>query len=56
MIFNAAAGALSLVTTPAVGVAASTALNILDSFLVDRLVKGWKPNQFVEGVLREFIG
>jgi len=55
LLFTAAGGALSLVTTPAGGVAASAALNVLDSFFVDRLVKGWKPNQFVDGALKDFV-
>jgi hypothetical protein len=55
LLFNAAGGALGLATTPAGGLAASFALSALDSFFVDRLVKGWKPNQFVEGALKKFI-
>jgi hypothetical protein len=29
--------------------------SIGDSFLIDKLARGWKPNQFVEGPLREFV-
>lgn len=55
LLFTVAGGALSLVTTPAGGIATSAALNVLDSFFVDRLLKGWKPNQFVEGALKDFV-
>ncbi len=41
--------------TPAAGLAAGAALSAADSFLLDRLLKGWKPNQFVEGSLKEFL-
>ena len=55
LLFTAVGGALSLVTTPAGGIATSAALNMLDSFFVDRLLKGWKPSQFVEGTLKNFV-
>jgi hypothetical protein len=55
LLFTAVGGALSLATTPAGGLAGGAALNALDYFFVDRLVKGWKPNQFVEGPLRTFV-
>jgi hypothetical protein len=55
LLFTAVGGVLSLVTTPAGGVATSAALNVLDSFFVDRLVGGWKPSQFVEGALKTFV-
>lgn len=55
LLFTSVAGALSLVTSPAGGLMAGAALNTLDYFLVDRLVKGWKPNQFVEGPLKTFV-
>lgn len=55
LLFTAVGGALSLVTTPVGGLATSAALNVLDSFFVDQLVRGWKPNQFVEGTLKNFV-
>lgn len=49
-------GALaSSVLTPAAGVAIGAGLNAADYFLLDRLLKGWKPNQFVEGSLKPFL-
>jgi hypothetical protein len=55
LLFAAAGHALDVIKTPAEAAAASLGLDILDSFFVDRLIKGWKPNQFVEGPLKKFI-
>jgi hypothetical protein len=33
------------------GTAAGVAISAVDSFLVDKLVKGWKPHQFIESDL-----
>jgi hypothetical protein len=38
-----------------VGTVAGTALSAADAFLLDKLIKGWKPNQFVEGPLKQFL-
>jgi hypothetical protein len=54
-IFTATGVALSALTTPAVGLTTGAALNAVDYFLVDKLTEGWKPNQFVEGTLKEFL-
>jgi hypothetical protein len=37
------------------GIPAGLALGATDSFIVDRLLKGWRPNQFIEGPLRDFV-
>lgn len=39
----------------AVGAAASLVVSGADVFLLDRLLHGWKPNQFVEGPLASFV-
>jgi hypothetical protein len=44
-----------LAMTPGAGVATGIGLSAADYFLLDRLLKGWKPNQFVEGSLRPFL-
>ena len=44
-----------LVAPPIAGIAAGIGLNAADYFLLDRLLKGWKPNQFVEGSLKPFL-
>jgi hypothetical protein len=54
-IFTAAGVALSSVMAPAAGAIAGAALSAIDYFLVDKLAQGWRPNQFVEGPLREFL-
>jgi hypothetical protein len=53
-IFAAANTALGLLTTPVAGVVGGLALSTLDSFLVDKIIKGWRPSQFIEGPLRTF--
>jgi len=54
LIFTLGGNSLGLLPPP-VGLIASTALGASDTFLVDYLAKGWKPNQFVEGPLRKFV-
>ena len=34
------------------GTAAATALSAVDAFVLDKLIKGWKPHQFVEKDLK----
>ncbi|MGA8491338.1 MAG: hypothetical protein WB711_13000 [Terriglobales bacterium] len=48
---GAATGALN----PIAGMALATGLNAADYFLLDKLLKRWKPNQFVEGPLKKFL-
>jgi len=43
---------IGLVVDAFVGGAAGVAVSAIDSFLVDKLIKGWKPHQFVEGELK----
>jgi len=38
-----------------IGAAGGLALSAVDGLLLDKLIKGWRPNQFVEGPLREFL-
>lgn len=37
------------------GTAAGVAISAADAFLVDKLIKGWKPHQFVEGELKSLF-
>jgi len=39
-----------------IGTATGIAVSAADNFLLEKIVKGWKPNQFVEGSLKKFIG
>jgi hypothetical protein len=55
LIFAGASVATGFVLDPLSGALAGTALSAIDSFLVDPLVKGWKPNQFVDGPLKNFL-
>lgn len=55
LLFSTLGGALAFITTPAAGALTGAALNAIDTFIVDKLVKGWKPNQFVEGPLKAFV-
>ena len=48
------AGLAALFAGPA-GVIAGLGLGVADTFLLDRMARGWRPNQFVEGTLKEFI-
>ncbi len=34
----------------------SLVLSVVDTFLLDQLIQGWKPNQFIEGPLYKFMG
>ena len=38
------------------GTATGVAIGAADTFLLDRLLRGWKPNQFVERNLKPFVG
>ncbi len=56
-VFTALGGAAAdlLLPTGGLGTAVGAGLGAINSLLLDRLLKGWKPNQFVEGELHEFI-
>lgn len=38
-----------------IGTGVGVALSVLDTFIIDKLLKGWKPNQFIHGELEKFI-
>jgi hypothetical protein len=40
---------------PHIGSAGSVALSAADSFIFDKFLKGWRPNQFIEGPLKKFL-
>jgi hypothetical protein len=50
-----AASVALLPASPIVSIGTEALLSAADSFLVDRLASGWKPNQFVEGPLTSFL-
>jgi hypothetical protein len=41
--------------SPGLSTAASISIGATEPFLVDKLIKGWRPNQFIEGPLRKFV-
>ncbi len=45
----------SALTSGAGGVAAGVGLAAFDSFVIDKIVRGWKPNQFVEGSMKRIL-
>jgi hypothetical protein len=47
-------GADMLLPTGGVGTGVGIGVGAIDAFLVDRFLKGWRPNQFIEGELRKF--
>ena len=55
LAFGGAGIAVGAVASPLVGTASSMVLSAIDSFLVDRLIGGWKPNQFVDEKVRPFV-
>lgn len=53
--FGAAGLLASTMFSPLVGTAAGVGLGAVDTFLVDKLMKGWRPDQFVQGTLANFV-
>lgn len=45
----------TLAMSPATGVAAGAAYSAADTFLLDKLFKGWRPSHFVDGKLKPFL-
>jgi hypothetical protein len=54
-LFTGAATTIGLLANPIVGAASGVVLSASDTFLLDKLVKGWRPNQFVQGPLSDFV-
>ena len=40
---------------PGVGFAGGLAVGVFDTFVLDGMIQGWKPNQFVSGPLKKFV-
>jgi hypothetical protein len=55
LLIAAATTALGFAGEPIAGTVAATALSAADFFLLDKLLKGWRPNQFIEGPLKGFL-
>ncbi|MDA9208818.1 hypothetical protein N9P03_01295 [bacterium] len=54
MFFTGAGVAADLLIPTGIGTVAGVALSAGDTFLLDKVAKGWKPNQFIEGPLVDF--
>jgi hypothetical protein len=37
------------------GTLAGIAVGALDTFFLDKLIQGWRPNHFIEGAYKEFV-
>jgi hypothetical protein len=55
ILFNAAQIAAGAAIAGPGGVVAGVALAATDSYLLDRLLTGWRPHQFVRGPLEKFL-
>jgi hypothetical protein len=55
VITTGLAGAVEALYPTGAAIAAAQGISLLDATLLDRLLKGWRPNQFVEGRLANFV-
>lgn len=55
LLFNGAQIAAGAVAAGPVGALAGVALGAADTYVLDRLVTGWRPHQFVRGPLEKFL-
>lgn len=55
-IFTGAGLAVDAATGGLVGTAAGLGLSVVDAFLLDKLVKGWRPHHFIEDDLNRAVG
>ncbi|MCE9648163.1 MAG: hypothetical protein K8R18_00940 [Parvibaculum sp.] len=54
MIFTALGLGIETAVPSGIGISTSVGISALDTFLLDKLLKGWRPSQFVEGPLKSF--
>lgn len=55
VIFTGLGIAADAIATGGVGTAAGIAIGALDTFYVDKLLSGWKPNQFIDEEVNKII-
>jgi hypothetical protein len=55
LMMTAAGLIVGAATSTVVGAVATAALSAGDTFLLDKLLKGWKPSHFIEGPLKQFL-
>ncbi|HEX6745699.1 MAG TPA: hypothetical protein VF092_00185 [Longimicrobium sp.] len=56
LLFSGLGVGLDSIGAGGLGTALGLALGATDTFVLDRILKGWKPNQFVEDSLRPLVG
>lgn len=54
-VFTGLGVAIDVLGTGGLATVGGIALGAADTFLLDRLLRGWKPNQFIDKDLKEFI-
>ena len=54
-VFTGAGLSLDAIGAGGLGTATGVGLSVVDSFLLDRIIRGWKPSQFVDDHLRKLI-
>jgi hypothetical protein len=52
-VFTAAGVAVDMMGAGGVGTSIGVALGVFDTFILDKIIGGWKPHHFVEGELGE---
>ncbi|MBZ5696557.1 MAG: hypothetical protein LAN36_14505 [Acidobacteriia bacterium] len=55
LLVNVAGLAIGAVSSPTAAVLTSLGISAADAFLLEKLLRGWRPNQFIEGPLKSFI-
>jgi len=55
-VFTGAGLGLDALGAGGLGAAAAVGIGAVDTFLLDRIIRGWKPTQFVDDHLRKLIG
>jgi hypothetical protein len=55
VVFNGIGVIVDILGGGGLGTTASLATSAFDSFIFDKLAKGWKPNQFIQNDLERFL-
>lgn len=55
LLINLAGWAIGAAVSPTIAPLTALGISAADMFLLDKLLKGWRPNQFIEGPLKKFI-
>ncbi len=55
LLFTLAGIGIDALGAGGLGTAFGVAISAADALILDNLIKGWKPNQFIEGPLKKFV-